>query len=124
MPPTSDVPAIVIPNADDVLAMRAWLRRQLAGETPLQVQGEPSARPWRGVPAAWATHAQHGAFVREHLAVAKAVVDGGEAPPWLRSRWLEHLASLTYASRSHRGRQRLSAAELSAAEQHDDLVPG
>lgn len=113
-------PAIIIPHADDVSAMRAWLRRQLAGETPLQVQGEPGARPWRGVPAAWEHHPEHGAFVREHLDAVRAVVVGGEAPPWLRSRWLEHLAALDYASRSHRGRQRLSAAELDAAERHED----
>ena len=100
--------------------MRAWLRRQLAGETPLQVQGEPGVRPWRGVPAAWEHHPEHGAFAREHLDAARAVVAGGEVPPWLRSRWLEHLAALDYVSRSHRGRQRLSAAELEAAERHEE----
>lgn len=121
-PPTSttSLPAIVIPDADDAAALRAWLRRQLAGETPLQVQGEPGVRPWRGVPVAWAVHPEHGAFVRSHLDVVRGVVDGAPLPPWLRSRWLEHLASLEYASRSRRGRRHLSAAELEAAERHDE----
>ena len=55
-----------------------------------------------------------------HLARLWAVLPFVEAPPWLRSRWLEHLAALDYASRSHRGRQRLSAAELDAAERHEE----